>query len=154
MPKRPSSPSTPIATPASPPSPSVESGSASPKSEEVVSSSQPRARSHRGRFTKEQKLAILAEAERCTKRGDLSALLRRYGVYSSTLKRWRQAVASPSQRGPGRPSKHDPQDRQIDELQRRIEQLEAQSRRAQSLLELQKKALALMEAASALGVSS
>lgn len=154
MPKRPSSPSAPTATQAPPSSPSVESASGPPRHEEVVSSSQPRASYPRRSFTKEQKRAILAEAQRCKKRGDLGALLRRHGLYSSTLTRWRQAVATPSPRGPGRPAKHEPHERQIHELQRRIEQLEAQSRRAQSLLELQKKALALMDAAAALGAAS
>ena len=152
MPKRPSSPSAPTATPASSSS-SAESASAPPKDEEVVSSSQPRAKNPRRTFTKEQKCAILAEAQLC-KRGDLGALLRRHGLYTATLSKWRQAVATPAPRGPGRPSKHDPHEQQIHELQQRIEQLEAQSRRSQGLLELQKKALALMEAASLLGAAS
>ena len=41
------------------------------------------------RFTKEEKARILREAEGCS-RGELGALLRREGVYSSTVSKWRK----------------------------------------------------------------
>jgi transposase len=133
----------------SPSSPSVPAPGA-----DIVSSNQPRAVKPRRRFTEAQKRAILAEAERCKERGDVGALLRRHGLYSATLTKWRQAFGAASPRGPGRPSKIDPNERQINELQRRIEQLEVQNKRTQGLLELQKKALALVDAATAMGSAS
>ena len=39
----------------------------------------------RRRFTSEYKRRILAEADQCTERGELGALLRREGLYSSHL---------------------------------------------------------------------
>ena len=44
----------------------------------------------RRRFTAEYKLRILREADRCTQSGQLGALLRREGLYSSHLSTWRQ----------------------------------------------------------------
>ena len=81
-------------------------GSAAPAlprgtSSEVV----PRAR--RRRFTDADKRRILAAADRCTKPGEVGALLRREGVYSSSLSTWRGqreaadlAALAPQRRGP------------------------------------------------------
>ncbi|MBN9685229.1 transposase [Corallococcus sp. NCSPR001] len=44
----------------------------------------------RRRFTAEDKRRILKEADRCTKPGEVGALLRREGVYSSLLSVWRR----------------------------------------------------------------
>ena len=44
----------------------------------------------RRRFTAEYKLRILHEADRCTASGQLGALLRREGLFSSHLSIWRQ----------------------------------------------------------------
>ena len=44
----------------------------------------------RRRFTAAYKQRLLAEAEECIQRGDLGALLRREGLYSSHLTRWRE----------------------------------------------------------------
>ena len=41
-------------------------------------------------FTAEYKLRILQEADRCSQPGELGALLRREGLYSSHLTKWRQ----------------------------------------------------------------
>ena len=54
------------------------------------------AKAQRRRFTAAEKLRVLREADRCTKPGELSALLRREGLYSSHLSTWRAA------REPGR----------------------------------------------------
>jgi len=48
----------------------------------------------RRQFTSEYKLRVLAEADRCQEPGQLGALLRGEGLYSSHLTRWRQAVAA------------------------------------------------------------
>ena len=54
-------------------------------------------RAKRRRFTAEYKLRILREADSCKRDGDLGALLRREGLYSSHLTTWRRqrdAIAS------------------------------------------------------------
>ena len=45
----------------------------------------------RRRFGAEEKLRILEEADACTEPGEIGALVRREGIYSSYLSRWREA---------------------------------------------------------------
>jgi transposase-like protein len=47
-------------------------------------------KAERRRFTAEYKLRILAEADACTQRGQIGALLRREGLYRSHLDKWRE----------------------------------------------------------------
>ena len=49
------------------------------------------ARATRRRFTAAEKLRVLQEADRCMRTGELGALLRREGLYSSHLADWRRA---------------------------------------------------------------
>src|SRR2546422_9793187 len=65
------------------------------------------AKARRRRFTAAEKLRVLREADHCTKPGELSALLRREGLYSSHLSTWRVARRrgelaglTPRRRGP------------------------------------------------------
>src|SRR5215218_5926389 len=48
-------------------------------------------RPRRRRFSAEYKLAIVREADACTQPGEIGALLRREGLYSSHLVEWRRA---------------------------------------------------------------
>ena len=59
---------------------------------EVVSTPDPEVvpKAERRRFTAEYKLRILAEADACTQRGEIGALLRREGLYRSHLDKWRE----------------------------------------------------------------
>jgi transposase len=108
-------------------------------SEEVV------ARPTRRRFTAEYKLPILQEAERCAP-GELGALLRREGLYSSHLTTWRKqretgslAALAAKKRGP----KVDPQTVELARLQRENAKLQAKLARADLIIEAQKKLLVL-----------
>ncbi len=65
------------------------------------------AKATRRRFSAEYKLKILREAEACTQPGELGALLRREGLYSSNLTTWRaqrergeRLGLTPKKRGP------------------------------------------------------
>lgn len=46
----------------------------------------------RRKFTAEYKLSIVREADTCTERGQIGALLRREGIYSSNLTLWRRQI--------------------------------------------------------------
>ena len=104
------------------------------------------AKARRRTFTVEYKRRILREAEGCTKPGEIGALLRREGLYSSHLVAWRAArergeIAGLSPKKRGRKARPlDPRDRRIAELERELAHRKAQLERAQALLELQKKA--------------
>ena len=96
-------------------------------------------------FTLEFKRRILREAEACTMPGEVGALLRREGLYTSHLSAWRAArergeIAGLSPKKRGRRSKGvDPRERTIRELERENAQLKARAERAEALVELQKK---------------
>lgn len=47
-------------------------------------------KAERRQFSAEYKLRVLAEADRCSEPGQIGALLRREGLYSSHLSKWRQ----------------------------------------------------------------
>lgn len=120
----------------------------------TVGSHEVRPRTPRRTFTLAEKRRIVAAADRCTKRGEVGELLRREGIYSSHLSEWRRALAKggPEPRR-GRPAKLDPRDRAIADLERQVGRLEREAERAKALLQLQKKAFQLLEAAEAIGAS-
>ncbi len=108
------------------------------------------AKAKRRRFTLEYKRRILREADRCRKRGELGALLRREGLYSSHLSVWRAAREQGKlggqgtrKRGPeARPP--DPRDKKIAEQGREIARWQQRAERAEALVEVQKKLSALL----------
>lgn len=103
------------------------------------------AKAGRRRFTAEYKRRVLQEADACSKSGELGALLRREGLYSSHLAAWRAARGrgelaglAPRRRGPkAKPT--DPRDKRIAELERELKRSQARAERAEALVEVQKK---------------
>lgn len=119
-------------------SPLSKSGKASPAKVDPEVNAKP----ERRQFSAEYKRRILAEADACTEAGQIGSLLRREGLYSSNLTHWRQQRAegalkalSPKKRGP----KLDPLADENAALRRRIERLEADLKRAETIIEVQKK---------------
>ena len=104
-------------------------------------------RAKRRRFTAEYKLKIVREAEACTRPGEIGALLRREGLYSSLLTEWRRARDSGAlealERPRGRP-KADPRDVENAELRRRLERTEAELAKARKVIEVQGNVSALL----------
>ena len=94
------------------------------------------------RFNAEYKKRILDEVDACTQPSQIGALLRREGLYSSLLSRWRQQRAqgalialAPKRRGP----KPDPQAEEIARLRRENERLQERLKKAETIIEVQKK---------------
>jgi transposase-like protein len=107
------------------------------------------AKAKRRRFTAEDKRRILREADRCTTPGAIGALLRREGLYSSSLSSWRKARdrgevegLTPRKRGP-KAEPPDPRDKRLAEQAREIDKWRKRAERAEALVEVQKK-LALL----------
>jgi transposase-like protein len=99
----------------------------------------------RRRFSKEEKLRIVREADACTERGGVAALLRREGIYSSHLTAWRQQLRAHGEEGlspkpVGRKPSHDDRDRAIAKLERQTAKLEKELLIARKVIELQVKA--------------
>ena len=99
----------------------------------------------RRRFTAEYKLRILREADRCTQPGQLGALLRREGLYSSHLKTWRQqrdtgtlAALAPKRRG-RKAAPNAPFIAENERLKRENQRLAEKLRQAETIIEVQKK---------------
>jgi len=104
-------------------------------------------KAQRRQFSAEYKRRILQEADTCTQRGEVGALLRREGLYSSHLNTWRhQRVRgelqglTPAKRG----RKADPQAAENARLLRETERLKAQLARAELIIEVQKKVSQLL----------
>jgi transposase len=102
-------------------------------------------KARRRKFTAEYKSRILREAAVCSARGEVGALLRREGLYSSHLIKWREqaergqiAGLMPKKRGPA-PKVADARDKQLAEQQRAIAKLTRRAERAEAIIEVQKK---------------
>lgn len=95
----------------------------------------------RRRFTREYKLSILRQADACRQPGEIGALLRREGLYSSHLTAWRKQrdegalVGEARRRGP-KSKRPDP--RQL-ELERENRRLRRDLEKAHLVIDLQKK---------------
>jgi len=96
-------------------------------------------------FSAEFKLQILAEADACTESGEVGALLRRHGLYSSHLTDWRRqrdegalTALAPRKRGRKTAAKN-PLAAEVARLEREVKRLTARAERAERLVELQKK---------------
>ena len=104
-------------------------------------------RARRRRFTAEYKLQIVREADACSRPGEIGALLRREGLYSSLLTEWRRQRERGSlaalERPRGRP-KSDPREAQIAALQRRLERAERELEKARRVIEVQGNVSALL----------
>lgn len=106
----------------------------------------------RGRrfFSKADKQRILQAADRCSAPGEIGALMRREGVYSSSLSTWRrqrtaaeQAALAPRKRGPKSAADRD-QVLQIARLTRDNDRLKNRLDKALFVIEVQKKVAALL----------
>ena len=107
-------------------------------------------KAHRRQYSAKYKLDILKRASACKVPGQLGALLRSEGLYSSHLSTWRRqrdagelAGLTPKKRGRKR-AEVDARDRKIVEQGREIVRLTARAERAEALVELQKKVASLL----------
>jgi transposase-like protein len=100
------------------------------------------AKAKRKRFTAGEKLRLLREVEACRGSGEIGALLRREGIYSSYLTTWRKQRElgeldglAPHKRGP----KPNPEAIELAKLRREHERLQERMRRAELIIDVQKK---------------
>jgi transposase len=103
----------------------------------------------RRQLTPEYKLRIIAEADAC-RRGELGALLRREKLYSSQLSNWRRefsenGVAGLSKSAPGPAASRTPEQRRNDQIEKENDRLNRKLEIANDCLDLQKKALSMLD---------
>ena len=103
----------------------------------------------RRQFTAEYKRRIVREVEACTKPGEIGALLRREGLYSSLLADWRRSIRLAEQealatkkRGPK--VKVNENEREIARLRRENERLAGELKKAEVIIDIQKKLSGLL----------
>lgn len=109
-------------------------------------------RATRRRFTAEYKDRVLRDASACTEKGELGALLRREGLYSSHLAAWRATMANegrkglePKQRGTKpRPPAGKASRARVVELERQLRRMTARAQHAEAIVEIQKKVSRLL----------
>jgi transposase-like protein len=114
---------------------------AAPASASPELSDRPRRRT----FTARDKLRILAATDRAAETGGIGAILRREGVYSSTLCDWRRqrdagafGALSPAKRGP-KTTEPNPLVAEVAVLQKNVADLTRSLARAEAIIQVQKK---------------
>jgi transposase-like protein len=101
-------------------------------------------------YSADYKKRILQEADACTESGQVGALLRREGLYSSHLTYWRQlrergelAGLEPKKRGP-KPEEPNPLAKELAAKEREIARLKAENAKLQIICDVQKKVSLLL----------
>jgi transposase len=108
------------------------------------------AKPKRRRFTAEYRLRIVKEADRCTQPGDVGRLLRREGLYSSHLTKWREAHRNGALHGLRskkrgvKPKATNPLEPKVRELEAKVARLEKDLHTAHTILDVQKKVAGLL----------
>ena len=101
------------------------------------------AKPRRRQYTASYKLEVLEQADRCTHLGEIGALLRREGLYSSHLSAWRAArregTLAQLSRPRGPKSKPSPEKQEVDRLRRENRRLQRELEKARKVIEVQKK---------------
>jgi transposase len=108
------------------------------------------AKAKRRQFSAEYKLRIVREAAAAKSPGEIGALLRREGLYSSHLVAWRRQrqrgeLAGLSAKRGRKPEPVNPLAKRVAELEREKRRLERKLEQAELLLDIQKKASRLLE---------
>jgi transposase-like protein len=105
------------------------------------------AKAKRRQYSAEYKLRILREVDKCQEKGEVGSLLRREGLYSSLVSKWREQRErgrlnglAGQRRGP----KVDPQAAEVARLQRENQRLKEELERAELIIEVQKKVAQLV----------
>jgi transposase len=102
----------------------------------------------RRRFSAAYKVRILEEVDRCTEPGEVGRLLRREGLYSSSLTAWRKAARKGTLKAlskkRGRKAQRNPLEEKVRKLERRNARLEEELRKAQLIMDVQGKVAGLL----------
>ena len=104
----------------------------------------------RRRFTAEYKKRIALEAEQCKQPGEIGALLRREGLYSSVLARWRRQLREESLASSKKSKKNGKLTpaQELARLERENQRLKEKLRQAELIIDVQKKVSEMMQTKS------
>lgn len=93
----------------------------------------------RRRFTGDYKRRIAIEAEGCQQPGEIGALLRREGLYSSVLARWRRQLREESLSSSKKSNRKTSPAKELAQLKRENQRLKEKLRQAELIIDVQKK---------------
>ena len=116
----------------------------------VASSPDPEvgSKAQRRKFSAEDKKRILEEVDRATGHGGIGAVLRREGIYSSTLHLWRKerdaAVHKAFSQKRGPQSQRNPLSSENEKLRRQNQRLQEDLEKAHIVIDVQKKVAKLL----------
>ncbi|NLN77494.1 MAG: transposase [Armatimonadetes bacterium] len=101
------------------------------------------AKSGRRRFSAAYKARIVREADACREPGDLGALLRREGLYSSHLAKWRKSYRKGAESAladdkRGRKPTANPLASEVEKLRRELDRTQKKLAQAELIIEFQK----------------
>ena len=110
-------------------------------------------------FTTNYKLRILKEVDACSNHGEIGALLRREGLYSSHISTWRKARDEGARKGLGKkrgpaPAPKNPFFDELKKLQRENAKLHKRLAKAEAIIEFQKKIAEILDGPSSMKGSS
>lgn len=99
----------------------------------------------RRRFTADYKRRIALEAESCSEPGEIGTLLRREGIYSSVLARWRRQLRNESLSSSKKSNGKTSPTQQLKQLERENERLKEKLRQAELIIDVQKKVSEMLQ---------
>ena len=106
------------------------------------------AKPERRKFSAEDKTRILEETDRAVEHGGVGAILRREGIYSSTLHGWRKerdaAVRKAFSQKRGPQTKRNPLSSENEKLRRQNQRLQEELEKAHIIIDVQKKVAKLL----------
>jgi transposase-like protein len=88
------------------------------------------------------------EADQCSQRGELGTLLRREGLYSSTVGQWRRQLQESSLAPSKKSTQKESPSQEIARLKRENDRLSEKLRQAELIIDVQKKVSELMQTKS------
>lgn len=131
---------------------SVKDSSPSREGEERIGQADPEVlpKKKRRYYTTKYKLRILDQVDQLTEQGQIGALVRKEGLYYSTISRWRKQREQGAfqglsgKRGP-KESKNKEEQKRIQELERENIRLKKQLQKAETIIDFQKKISEILE---------
>jgi transposase-like protein len=91
---------------------------------------------------------MIAEADLCTAPGELGALLRREGLYSGAITRWRKQLQEPNLSSSQKPKRKETPSQEIARLKRQNARLTEKLRQAELIIDVQKKVSEMIQTRS------
>jgi transposase-like protein len=102
----------------------------------------------RRRYSREYKERMISEAERCTQPGELGGLLRREGLYSGAINRWRKELQESPLSSSKKPKRKETPSQENARLRRQNASLKEKLRKAEIIIEVQKKVSEMIQTRS------